>query len=408
VNGTIKVVAPLVAALAIAACNAGGSSSMPGTTGATGQAPAASHGMIPDWQAQHLATPVCADARPGRANCLALLQSREGLRPNVAGIAPIDIQTRYALPITKGSGQIVAIVDAYDNPNIASDLGKYRTNFGLGTATFNKYNQLGQQSNYPQGSTGWGVEEDLDVDMVSAACPKCTIYLIEANSNQTSDLEIAEAEAVTLGAHIISNSWICYGSSCGTSESSFNTPGVVYLAASGDSGYNQNGPPEWFGSVVSVGGTVLSKTGSTYKEVVWNGAGGGCSSNGGGSGQTKPSWQKDPKCTKRTDADVSANAWDAAEYDSYGAGGWITVGGTSAASPLNAGVFGLAGNASSQTDAKKFWTLSAKKLKHALNYISVGNNGSCGGSYLCTAGTHQFKTYSGPAGWGTPHGIGAY
>ena len=43
-----------------------------------------------------------------------------------------------------------------------------------------------------------------------------------------------------------------------------------------------------------------------------------------------------------------------------------------------------------------------------LNAITSGNDGSCGGSYLCTAGTNQFKTYSGPAGWDTPKGIGLY
>jgi hypothetical protein len=38
----------------------------------------------------------------------------------------------------------------------------------------------------------------------------------------------------------------------------------------------------------------------------------------------------------------------------------------------------------------------------------VGFDGSCSGEYLCTAGTKQFKTYSGPGGWGTPNGIKAY
>jgi subtilase family serine protease len=407
VNATIKLASPLVVALAIAACN-GGSSTLPGMTDNTEQSPAIAAGKMPEWLAKHEAIPVCNDTQPGRANCLALLQSRDGAHPNVAGIVPIDIQTRYALPVSRGSGQIVAVVDAYDNPKIASDLGTYRSTFGLGTATFTKYNQLGQQSNYPQGSVGWGEEEDLDVQMISAACPKCTIYLIEANSDASSDLETAEDEAVKLGAHVISNSWICYGSSCGYSQSHFDKTGVVFLASSGDGGYDLNGPPEWFGSVVSVGGTVLTKAGSRYKEGVWYSAGGGCSSNGGTSGQTKPSWQKDPKCSYRTDADVSAVAWNVAEYDSYGIGGWITIGGTSVASPLNAGVFGLAGNATSQTAARKFWTLTARKLKQALNAITVGNDGQCGGSYLCTAGTHQYKTYSGPSGWGTPHGIGAY
>ncbi len=75
---------------------------------------------------------------------------------------------------------------------------------------------------------------------------------------------------------------------------------------------------------------------------------------------------------------------------------------------MTAGVFALAGNASSLDAAKKFYTLNNRKRKHQLHAITTGSDGSCGGSYLCTAGTHQYKTYSGPGGWGTPNGIKAY
>jgi subtilase family serine protease len=397
VNATYKLAVPLLAAIAMAACNAGGSSGVPGTTGtSTTQTQSRSH--VPEWQAKGLAKPACPQVT-GKATCLALIQSKSGISPDVAGWQPIDFQTRYHLPITQGSGQVVAIVDAFDNPNVASDLATYRSEFGLGTASFTKYNQEGQTSNYPSGSTGWGVEIDLDVDMVSAGCPKCTIDLVEANSNNTSDLEAAEAEAQALGAKIISNSWICYDSSCGTSQSYFDTPGIMYLAASGDGGYNNNGPPMWFPSVVAVGGTTMSKSGSTYSESAWDGAGSGCSP-----GQTKPSWQHDSGCTTRTAADVSAVAWQVAEYDSYGYNGWFTVGGTSAASPMIAAVYGLAGNASAQDAGKKLWTLKKKHRHRWLNDITTGSNGSCGGSYLCTAG----KGYDGPTGWGTPKGVKAF
>jgi subtilase family serine protease len=247
--------------------------------------------------------------------------------------------------------------------------------------------------------------------MVSAVCPKCTIYLIEANGADSGDLDTAEKTAVTLGAHIISNSWICYGSNSCVDPTAFNTSGVVYLAASGDFGYNQNGNPESLATVVSVGGTQLAKTGSKYSETVWNGAGGGCSSNGGSSGVTKPSWQHDPSCTWRTDSDVASEAGcspGVAEYDSYGYGGWIQECGTSAASPLNAGVFALAGNASTQNAGSEFWKVIRHFRHPHLHNIFVGNNGSCGGSYLCTAGTHQFQSYNGPTGWGSPKGAGLY
>lgn len=363
---------------------------------------------MPQWMARGLAQPACPQVT-GIPTCLALIESKSGISPTVAGWAPTDFQTRYALPSsTKGSGQVVAIVDAYDNPNVASDLAEYRTEFGLGTANFTKYNQEGQTSGYPSGSVGWGVEIDLDVDMVSAVCPKCTIDLIEANSSSSSDLDAANEEAVKLGAHIVSNSWICYDSNSCVDPSAFSSKGVTFLAASGDAGYNNNGNPESLAGVVSVGGTVLSKSGSKYSEAVWDGAGGGCSSNGGSSGVTKPSWQKDPDCTYRTDSDVSAVAWDVAEYDTYGYSGWFTVGGTSVASPMTAGVIALAGNASKLNAGEGFWKLKNKKKKKDFNDITTGSDGSCSGEYLCEAGTGQFGTYAGPTGWGTPHGTKAY
>jgi subtilase family serine protease len=350
------------------------------------------------------AAPAACPQVVGQATCLGAVESRGAISPTVAGWAPIDFQTRYNLPSsTKGSGQIVAIVNPYDNPNVSSDLATYRTQFGLGTANFTKYNQEGQTSNYPAGSASWGFTTDLEVEMVSAACPKCTIYLVEANSSNGGDLDAAEVEAVKLGAHIVSNGFICFRSVSCVDSSDFDTPGVVYLAANGNDGYNENGAPSAFASVVSVGGTLLSKSGSTYSEFVWPDTGAGCAT-----GVTKPSWQHDPDCTSRTVNDVSAVADDVAIYDSNGYDGWTTAIGTALATALNAGVFGLAGNASSLNAPAHFWTLSKKKRNKELHYISRGSDGSCGGEYLCQAGTKQFGTYSGPAGWGTPNGIKAY
>jgi subtilase family serine protease len=402
-------VVPLVATLAIAACN-GASSTMPGTTGSS-SVQSMARSPLPGWMIKNQAHAECPMVT-GRPTCTALRVN--GISPNSSptGLLPADLQARYHTPsIKRGKGQIVGIVDAYDNPNIASDLAAYRSQFGLGKAKFKKFNQNGQQSGYPSGSTGWGTEEDLDVDMVSAVCPNCTIYLIEANGADSTDLDTAEQTAVTLGAHIVSNSWICYGSNQCVDPNAFAAKKTLYLAASGDGGYDQNGNPESLANVVSVGGTQLTKSGSNYSESAWADAGGGCSDNGTGNGIAKPSWQHDPSCTYRTDSDVSSEAGcnpGVAEYDTYGAGGWIQECGTSAASPLNAGVFGLAGNASSEKAGQHFWEVKVWERHHLLNDITSGSNGSCGGSYLCTSGTHQFKTYAGPTGWGTPHGVHAY
>jgi hypothetical protein len=374
-----------------------------------GQLPVASVAPAPPTSADRngLARAVCPQV-VGGATCSAVVESRNGIGPAVAGWAPSDIQTVYNLPSsTKGSGQIIAIVDAYDDPNVASDLAVYRSEFGLGTANFTKYNQKGQMSNYPTGNESWGVGKSQEVDMISAACPLCTIYLVEAKTNSGPNLGKAEVEAVKLGAHIVVQSWWCEGRlKCGgIHKSEFDTPGVVYVDTG--SGYNENGVPEAYASVVAVGGTVLSKAGSTYSETVWHYAIGGCSNNGSGPGITKPKWQHDPDCTYRTDTDISAVDIGVAYYDSYGYGGWL-VGGGSSSPAIIAGVYGLAGNAGSQKAPENFWTMSAKKRNAELHYISTGSDGSCGGEYLCEAGTNQFGTYSGPAGWGTPNGIGAF
>jgi subtilase family serine protease len=129
-----------------------------------------------------------------------------------AGFTPCDVQAAYALPASSaGAGQTVAIVDAYNAPYAEADLGVYRAAYGLGPCTtangcFRKVNQNGG-TKYPRADVGWAEEISLDIDMVSAACPRCHILLVEANSNSLGDLLTAENEAVVLGANVISNSW---------------------------------------------------------------------------------------------------------------------------------------------------------------------------------------------------------
>ena len=397
-KGFYKLAGPLFLLIAAAACNAGGSSTMP-----SGGEQSAAYRQAPQAKGAGAMQRACPAARPGLEECDLLIQA-SNVGPAVAGWGPADFQAAYNLPSsTKGKGVIVAIVDAFDNPNVASDLAVYRSYFGLPTANFYKYNQKGQQSNYPKGNPGWGGEIDLDVQMVSAACPNCTIYLVEAKTNSSRNLYDAENTAVKLGATIISNSW--GGGGGNPSRGGFDTPGIVYLASAGDGGYGMQDPAD-FQTVVSVGGTQLSKSGSTYSERTWPETGGGCSV------VAKPSWQHDPDCSKRTGNDVSAVSLGVASYDTYHSSGWGTAAGTSVSSPLIGGVYGLANNSAKQYGGKNIWKLGKKKLAKFLHPITVGGVMGCpsaySGSYLCMAGTGQFGQYSGPAGWGTPNGIGAF
>jgi subtilase family serine protease len=349
---------------------------------------------------------VCGDTATGYAHCNSRVITDAKGDPAASaaprGYGPADIQAAYAFPsATAGTGRTVAIVDAYDDPNAAADLSKYRTQYGLptcGTGCFQKVNQSGRTSPLPRANGGWAQEISLDLDMASAVCPNCKILLVEANSNSFTDLAAAEDTAAALGASVISNS---YGGNefsqetSATYDSHFNHPGIPITVSTGDSGYGVEFPAasEY---VTAVGGTSLTKSGSTYTERAWSGAGSGCSAY-----VAKPSWQHDSGCSRRTVADVSAVAdpnTGVAVYDSYryqGAAGWLQFGGTSASAPIIAGAFALGGGT---TPSKPYANTGS------LHDVTSGSNGSCSVTYLCTSG----PGFDGPTGLGTPNGVAAF
>ncbi|MFF3654270.1 S53 family peptidase [Streptomyces olivochromogenes] len=334
-----------------------------------------------------------------------------------SGYGPSNLQSAYGLTsaaASNGSGETIAIVDAYNDPNAEADLAKYRSYYGLSACTtangcFKKVSQTGSTTSLPSSDAGWSEEISLDVDMASAICPNCNILLVEATSATMANLGKAVNEAVTLGAKYVSNS---YGGSESSSDTSydtsyFNHPGVAITVSAGDSGYGAEYPAA-SKYVTSVGGTALSTSSNSrgWTESVWEtssteGTGSGCSSY-----DAKPTWQTDTGCSKRTIADVSAVADPAtgvSVYDSYGVtAGWYTFGGTSASSPIIAGVYALGGTPSSSSYPASFPYASAGTS--ALNDVTSGSNGSCGSSYLCTAKSG----YDGPTGWGTPEGVAAF
>jgi subtilase family serine protease len=345
-----------------------------------------------------------AKPAPGYAACTALRRTDAGARsfgPAVSGLTPANLLSAYKLG-SGGAGKTVAIVDAQDDPNAEKDLATYRSNFGLPACTtangcFKKVNQTGGTS-YPTGDTGWSEEISLDLDMVSAVCPSCHILLVEATSASYANLGTAVNEAVKLGATAVSNSYGGGESSAETSyDSYYNHPGVAITVSSGDSGYGVEYPAA-SRYVTAVGGTHLTASSTTrgWTETAWSGAGSGCSAY-----EPKPSWQHDSSCSRRTVADVSAVADPAtgvAVYDSYGESGWLVFGGTSVASPIVASVYALSGNVSGVPASLAYSNTSS------LFDVTSGSNGSCGGTYLCTAKAG----YDGPTGLGTPNGTGAF
>jgi subtilase family serine protease len=338
-----------------------------------------------------------------------------------AGYAPADLQSAYGLTsasATDGSGEIVAVVDAFDDPNAEGDLSVYRTAFALpacttGNGCFLKVNQNGMTSPLPGADStgGWEEEESLDVDMVSAICPNCKMVLVEASSANNSDLYAAEdTAATTCGASVISNSWNGSEYSGETNdEVHFNHPGVMIAVASGDHGYNDpsEGYPATSAYVTAVGGTTLDNGGAGFTETVWTDTGSRCSAY-----ITTPSWQKalgsayTAGCGKRIDNDVAAVAdpnTGVATYDTFGGSkgclAWCISGGTSAATPIIASVYALAGNGGSLTYGSSPYSHTG-----SLRDVTGGSNGTCSAAYLCNGRVG----YDGPTGVGTPQGLGAF
>ena len=361
----------------------------------------------------------CAVPAPaGHAHCNLHLRVDAKNRPLAtaapAGYGAGDLAAAYKLPVASGgTGQTIAVVDAYDDKTAEADLGAYRSRMGLAACTtangcFKKVNQNGVQGSYPANNVGWALEVSLDLDMVSAACPLCHILLVEASDNADAHLYAAVDTAVRLGATVVSNSYGSPETSADPANNAhFNRPGVVFTVSSGDSGYGVQYPAA-APTVVSVGGTTLTRDSSArgFSEAAWKGAGSGCSKY-----EPKPANQTDAGCANRTVADVSSVAdpnTGVAVYDSncpvlqqlLGScfKGWGIVGGTSAGAPFIAGVYGLAGNASTAGAPYPYAHTSA------LFDVTAGSNGTCGGSYLCTAG----PGYDGPTGLGTPNGTGAF
>jgi len=245
-----------------------------------------------------------------------------------------------------GGGQTIAIVDAYDDPNITTDLATFDKQFGLAAPPSFKKVELTSGYRALQSNSGWDMEISLDVEWAHAIAPKANILLVEASSASLSSLLSAVSYASGQpGVSVVSMSWGA-GEFSGetTYDNYFTTPGVTFVAASGDSG-GLAGWPAVSPDVVAVGGTTLTTTASTSGktttyayagETAWSGSSGGPSAY-----ETEPVYQTGVQKTGwRTAPDVSLNAdpntgdlvYDSVPYD--GQRGWWIVGGTSASTPV--------------------------------------------------------------------------
>jgi hypothetical protein len=304
-------------------------------------------------------------APPPSAQPAGLVVVPAAATPTVSAVyTPQQIRTAYGVNLlpNQGQGTTVAIVDAFNDPNINSDLSIFSNDFGLpqmngvgSNPTFKIMTPTGQSTPANAPHNDWAVEISLDVEYVHSIAPFANIDLIETQDNSGDHLYGAEVDgqpyssgvgfAKTLpGVVVVSNS---YGSGEFAGEtaydSEFTTPGnnVAFTFSTGDSGA-PGGYPAYSPNVVAVGGTslyTLGARGAYGRESGWSGGGGGVSLY-----EPTPAYQTNNGVSfgARATPDVSMDAdpnTGVLVLDQYDFPGFfVEVGGTSLASPMWAGL----------------------------------------------------------------------
>ena len=333
-------------------------------------------------------------------------------RPNFTGTAPSgetpqSLRPVYNLPASGGT-QVIAIVDAYDYPTAENDLNVFSLQFGLPPCTTANgcFKKVFANGSKPRANCGWAQEASLDIEWAHAMAPGADIILVEAKSNSFSDLFQAvdvASKLVTSDGSLgeVSMSW---GGSEFSSEtgydSHFTTAGVVYFAASGDTG-GKTIYPGVSPNVVSAGGTTLHReaNGNFLSETGWSGSGGGKSLY-----ENRPSYQDGVSVSsivgaKRGVPDFSFDAdpnSGVSVYDStlcQGVSGWLVFGGTSVASPALAGIVNLAGHfyASSNTELTTIYSdmSNSSDFRDITSGTAGSFNATTGWDFVTGVGSNQ-------------------
>jgi kumamolisin len=363
--------------------------------------------QIPDSSVEH----------PGERGVAAHTNHLIRIGPDAVGSAPrgetpSSIASVYSLTNLQAAGAgVIVIVDAYHYPTALNDFNVFANQFGLpreiSTDPLNANNQVFQvvyaSGSKPRSNCGWAQEAALDIEWAHAMAPNAKIVLVEAASNGFADLfQAVDVASAVANTQEVSMSW---GGSEFSSEASndghFTHPGIVYFAASGDTG-GATIYPGVSPNVVAAGGTRINRNGAGVfvSETGWSGSGGGPSKY-----ESRPAYQDIVQTIVGGARGVPDYSFDAdpnsgvSVYDSTsckGASGWMVFGGTSVASPALSGIINSAGSNTS----------SAAEL--SLLYQSVGNNGLTINStnfrdiLSGTAGSFSAKT-----GWDFVTGIGS-
>ena len=369
----------------------------------------------------------CDRPAVGHVGCLAIRRTTfiNGIRQHA--LSPMTGTTFGANALRRAYGitsvgarfKVIAIVDAEHSASAFGDVNAYRKMYGFPDLTscgndgelitalptgkescFVQVNQDGVVDHSTKTTdSGWAQEIALDIELATAMCPHCSILLVEAKSSAFADLNTAVATAAAFkGVTAISNS---YGGPdvAETKQPAYAAAaaaGIPVVASSGDSGYGVSAPAS-FSSVIGVGGTSLT-TEPSYRwasETAWSKGGSGCSAL-----NPRPAWQDSAitDCAGKHVVDVAAVADPATGVAVSFEGQWYSFGGTSAAAPIVAAIFGMKANHGGSPGAF-LWANRA-----LLHDVTTGSNGRCLTAKYCNSG----DGYDGPTGWGTPMGGGAF
>ncbi len=360
----------------------------------------------PGVQAGRVFTPDSDKAQPGFAHTTYLLRSANGLKPTplstLAGVEPEITYEQTAetpnsmgciyvkspvtpgcIPNVTGGGPkaagygAIAIVDAYDNPDAASDVATFNSQWPLAATNFTKIYANGNgDCSVPAVNDGWALEESLDIEWAHVFAPDAAIILVEACSASNKDLFYAEQVAFNYivdnypAGGQVSNSWQGGEFSGQTADDSFFSDRdysgatgwithITALASSGDSGYEgaTTGYPSGNPWVVSAGGTSVYRNaanGDYSYQGCWAGSGGGVSSQetyvttftGGNMGPWADFQYPIFGASNRVTPDLAFNSDPNSGVYVYSGvnGGWFQVGGTSVASPSLASILNRANN----------------------------------------------------------------
>ncbi len=353
---------------------------------------------------------------------------------------PAQIRASYGISslAQDGSGQTIAIVDAYNDPSIDQAVDDFDAQFGLtasGPTLYSQYasassfltvlNQYGQATSLPStdpngpGTENWELEEALDVEWAHAIAPGARIVLVEASSQSLSDLMAGVATAASQpGVSVVSMSWgfaegqAVLASDEATYDRVFSVPGVTFVASTGDYGAADPEYPAFSPNVVSVGGTslTLNSDNSYNSETGWgyqSSSAGAFIGSGGGLSlyEPEPSYQQGVQSTgSRTTPDVSlvadpaTGAWIADPYNLDPSNPFEVVGGTSLSAPAWAGLLALANqgraaggestlNSVTPTDAQQALYMLPQSHYNAIDSGINGYNAGAGYNLVTGLGT---------------------